>query len=43
MLLRLKRNLIDELQDKNYIEDSYLYFKPDRRYFGITGIKSVLS
>ena len=42
MLLRLKKNVddinvdkidfIDELQGKNYIEDSYLYFKPEQRY-----------
>ena len=38
-----KINSIDELQGKNYIEDSYLYFKPEHRYFEITGIKSVLS
>ena len=34
---------IDELQGKNYVEDSYLYFKPEYRYFEITGIKFVLS
>ena len=28
---------------KNYIDDIYLYFKPEHRYFEITGIKSVLS
>ena len=38
-----KINSIDELQGKNYIEGSYLYFKPEHRYFEITGIKSVLS
>ena len=38
-----KINFIDELQGKNYIEDSYFYFKPEYRYFEITGIKSVLS
>ena len=38
-----KIDLIDELQGKNYIENSYLYFKPENRYFEITGIKSVLS
>ena len=38
-----KINSIDELQGKNYVEDSYLYFKPERRCFEITGIKSVLS
>ena len=38
-----KIDFIDELQDKSYIEDSYLYFKPEYRYFEITGIKSVLS
>ena len=38
-----KINSIDELQGKNYIEDSYLYFKPEYRYFEITGIKSVFS
>ena len=38
-----KIDFIDELQGKNYIEDSYLYFKPEHRYFEITGIKSVLS
>ena len=38
-----KINSIDELQGKNYIEDSYLYFKPEYRYFEITDIKSVLS
>ena len=38
-----KMNSIYELQGKNYIEDRYLYFKPEYRYFEITGIKSVLS
>ena len=38
-----KIDFIDELQGKNSIEDSYLYFKPEYRYFKITGIKSVLS
>ena len=41
-------NSIDKLQGKSYIEYSYLYllfviFKPEYRYFEITGIKSVLS
>ena len=39
----VKIDFIDELQGKNYIEDSYLHFKPEHRYFDITGIKSVLS
>ena len=38
-----KIDFIDELQGKSYFEDSYLYFKPEYRYFDITGIKSVLS
>ena len=38
-----KIDFIDKLQGKKYIEDSYLYFKPEYRYFEITGIKSVLS
>ena len=38
-----KINNIDELQGKNYIEDSYLYFKAEYIYFEITAIKSVLS
>ena len=38
-----KINSIDELQGKNYIEGSYLYFKPEYRCFEITGIKFVLS
>ena len=38
-----KIDFVDELEGKNYIEDSYLYFKPEHRYFEITGIKSVLS
>ena len=38
-----KINSIDELQGKNYVEDSYLYFKPEHIYFEITSIKSVLS
>ena len=38
-----KINSIDERQGKYYIEDSYLYFKPEHRYFDTAGIKSVLS
>ena len=38
-----KTDFIDEVQGKNYIEGSYLYFKPEHRYFEITRIKSVLS
>ena len=38
-----KIDFIDELQGKNFVEDSYLYFKPEYRYFKTTGIKSVLS
>ena len=38
-----KIDFIDEPQGKNFVEDSYLYFKPEYRYFGITGVKSVLS
>ena len=38
-----KIDFIDELQGKKFVEDSYLYFKPEHRYFEITGIKSVLS
>ena len=38
-----KIDFIDELQGKNYIEDSYLYFTPEYRYFETTGIKSALS
>ena len=38
-----KIDFIDELQGKNYIEDSYLYFKPEYRYFETTGRKSALS
>ena len=38
-----KIDLIDELQAKNFVEDSYLYFKPEYRYFKTTGIKSILS
>ena len=38
-----KIDFIDELPGKNFIEDSYLYFKPEYRYFKTTGIKSVLS
>ena len=37
-----KIDFIDELQGKNFVEDSYLYFKPEYRYFKTTGIKSVL-
>ena len=37
-----KIDFIDELQGKNFVEDSYLYFKPEYKYFEITGIKSVL-
>ena len=35
--------IIDELQGKNFVEDSYLFFDPDYRYFETTGIKSALS
>ena len=28
-----KIDFIDELQGKNFVEDSYLYFKPEYRYF----------
>ena len=38
-----KIDFIDEVQEKNVVEDSYLYFKPEYKYFEITGIKSVLS
>ena len=38
-----KIDFIDEIQGKNFVEDSYLYFKPEYRYFKTTGIKSVLS
>ena len=38
-----KIDFIDELQGKNYIEDSYFHFKPEYIYFEITGIKSFLS
>ena len=38
-----KIDFIDELQGKNFVEDSYLHFKPEYRYFKTTGIKSVLS
>ena len=38
-----KIDFIDELQGKNFVEDTYLYFKPEYRYFKTTGIKSVLS
>ena len=38
-----KIDFIDEFQGKNYIEDSYLYFTPEYRYFKTTGVKSVLS
>ena len=38
-----KIDFIDELQRKNFVEDSYLYFKSEYRYFKTTGIKSVLS
>ena len=38
-----KINIIDELQGKNFAEDSYLFFEPDYRYIETTGIKSVLS
>ena len=38
-----KIDFIDELQGKIFVEDSYLYFKPELRYFEISGIKSVLS
>ena len=37
-----KIDFIDELQGKNFVEDSYLY-RYEYRYFKITGIKSVLS
>ena len=37
-----KIDFIDELQGKNFVEDSYLYFKPEYRCFKTTGIKSVL-
>ena len=35
-----KIDFIDELQGKSFVEDSYLYFKPEYKYFKITGIKS---
>ena len=38
-----KIDFIDELQGKNFVEDTYLHFKPEYRYFKTTGIKSVLS
>ena len=38
-----KINDIDELQGKIFVEDSYLYFKPEYRYFTTSAIKSVLS
>ena len=38
-----KIDFIDEIQGKHFVEDSYLYFKPEYRYFRTTGIKSVLS
>ena len=38
-----KIDLIDELQVKNFVGDSYLYFKLECGYFKTTGIKSVLS
>ena len=38
-----KIDFIDELQGKNFVEDTYLFFKPEYRYFKTTGIKSVLS
>ena len=38
-----KIDLTDEFQGKNFDVDSYLYFKPEYRYFKTTGIKSVLS
>ena len=38
-----KIDFIDELQGKHYIEDGYLYFKPEHRYFEMTGIKYALS
>ena len=38
-----KIDFIDELQGKSYFEDSYLCFKPEYKYFDITGIKAVLS
>ena len=38
-----KIDFIDGLHGKSFVEDGYLYFKPEYRYFKITGIKSVLS
>ena len=38
-----KIDFIDELQGKKFVEDIYLYFKPEYRYFKNTGIKSALS
>ena len=38
-----KIDFIDGLHGKSFVEDGYLHFKPEYRYFKITGIKSVLS
>ena len=38
-----KIDFTDELRGKNFVENSYLYFKPEYRYFKTTVIKSVLS
>ena len=40
-----KINIIDELQGKDFVEDSYLYFKPLYKYFKTseTNINDVLS
>ena len=38
-----KIDFLDELERKNFVEDSYLYFKPEYRYFKTTDIKFVLS
>ena len=38
-----KIDFIDEPKGKNFVGDSYLYFKPEFRCFKTTGIKSVLS
>ena len=38
-----KINIIDELQGKNFVEDSYLSFEPEHRYFEATETDGVLS
>ena len=38
-----KISIIDELQGKNFVEDSYLYFEPEYRYFEVTKTDGVLS